>query len=75
MANSELLTLSEASALLRIKVSTLRAWRTQRRELPFVKLGGRVFVRRSDTEALIARSIVPMHEASRLSSTKASEGS
>jgi excisionase family DNA binding protein len=67
MANSELLTLSEASALLRIKVSTLRAWRTQRTKLPFVKLGGRVFVRRSDTEALIARSVVPTREASRLS--------
>jgi excisionase family DNA binding protein len=66
MATSELLTLSEASALLRIRVSTLRAWRTQRSKLPFVKLGGRVFVRRSDAEALIARSIVPAREVSQL---------
>jgi excisionase family DNA binding protein len=62
MATSDLLSLSEASALLRIRVSTLRAWRTQRTKLPFVKLGGRVFVRRSDAEALIARSIVPTRE-------------
>jgi excisionase family DNA binding protein len=64
MATSELLTLSEVSTLLRIKVSTLRAWRTQRTKLPFVKLGGGVFVRRSDAEALIERSVMSVRDAS-----------
>lgn len=59
MAESELLTLAEAAGLLRLKISTLRDWRCKRRNLGFVKLGGRVFVRRSDCEALIAASIVP----------------
>lgn len=36
---SELLTVSEAAHLLRLKVSTIRAWVLHRR-VPFVKLGG-----------------------------------
>jgi hypothetical protein len=63
MVNTELLNLAEASALLRLKVSTLRAWRLRGEHLNFVKLGSRVFVRRSDCEALIASSIVPAREA------------
>ena len=54
----ELLTLSETAALLRLKVTTIRAWLLQRR-VPFVKLGGRVFLRRTDVQALIDASVVP----------------
>jgi excisionase family DNA binding protein len=54
----ELLTLPEAAPLLRLKVSTLRAW-ILRRKLPYVKLGARVLIRRSDVDALIAASLVP----------------
>jgi len=57
--SSDLLTVSETAALLRLKVSTVRAWVLQRR-VPFVKLGGkRVFFRRADLEALIAASVIP----------------
>ncbi|WP_396273990.1 helix-turn-helix domain-containing protein [Granulicella aggregans] len=52
MDNFDLLTVGEASALLRLKVSTVRAWLLKRR-VPFVKLGGRVFLKRSDCIALV----------------------
>ncbi len=45
-ANSELLTISEASALLRLKSSTLRAW-ILKRKLSYCKLGSRVLIRRA----------------------------
>jgi excisionase family DNA binding protein len=54
----ELLTLPEAAERLRLKPSTLRAWILKRR-IAFVKLGGRVFIRRTDVEALISRSLIP----------------
>ena len=60
---SGLLTILEAAGILRLKPSTLRAWILKRR-VPFVKLGGRVFLRRSDIFALIESSIVPAQEAS-----------
>lgn len=59
--NESLLTVSEAAAFLRLKPSTVRAW-ILRRKIPHVKLGGRVFLRRSDCEALIAASLVPAQE-------------
>jgi excisionase family DNA binding protein len=52
---NELLTVPEAAALLRFKVSTIRAWVCQRC-IPYVKLGRLVRIRRSDLEALIAGS-------------------
>jgi len=55
---SELLTLPEASRLLRIQVSTLRAWRCQRR-LPFHKIGGKVMLKRSDVQQFIDASVIP----------------
>jgi excisionase family DNA binding protein len=61
MPDIELLTLPEASVLLRLKLSTLRAWILKRR-IPFVKLGGRVFIKRSDCEALIAACVIPARE-------------
>jgi excisionase family DNA binding protein len=57
----ELLTVSEAAALLRLRPSTVRAWILQRK-MAHVKLGSRVFIRRSDCEALIAASLVPARE-------------
>jgi excisionase family DNA binding protein len=53
-----LLTLPEAAPLLRLKVSTLRAW-VLRRKLPYIKMGARVLLRRADIDALIADSLVP----------------
>lgn len=43
----ELLTVDEASEVLRLKPSTVRAW-ILRRRLPYIKLGGRVFLRSGD---------------------------
>lgn len=57
-SETELLTLPEAAKMLRVKVSTLRAWRTAQK-LPFVKLNGKVLLRRSDLERLIEASLVP----------------
>ena len=57
--DSELLTLAEVAEKARVKVSTVRAWRLERRNLLFVKLGGTVLVRREDLEAFIVAGIVP----------------
>lgn len=63
MSNSEneLLTLPEASKLLRVKVSTLRAWRAARK-LPFVKLQGKVLLRRADLERFVEASVIPANK-------------
>ncbi len=58
MDSQDLVTLPEAAKLLRVKVSTLRAWRAQRR-LPFLKLGGKVLLRRSDVQSFITASLIP----------------
>jgi len=55
---SDLLTVTEAAMFLRLKTSTIRAW-ILRRKVNYIKLGGRVFVRRSDLEALVETSVVP----------------
>jgi len=55
--NSELLTVPEAAALLRLKPSTIRAWVCQKR-IPYVKLGRLVRIKRSDAEALIEASLI-----------------
>lgn len=55
--DSDLLTVPEAAALLRLKPSTIRAWTSQRR-IPFVKVGRLVRIRRSDAEAYITSRIV-----------------
>jgi excisionase family DNA binding protein len=56
-SRSNLLTIEESSALIRLKPSTLRDW-LLKRKIPYVKLGRRVFIRRSDIEALISASVV-----------------
>ena len=53
----ELFTLAEAARFLHLRESTLRAWRLQKRNLPFVRLGRKVFVRRVDCEALISANL------------------
>ena len=55
--NNELMTLQEVAARARVKISTLRAWRLGRRNLPFVKLSGKVLVRRLDLEAFIEAGV------------------
>jgi excisionase family DNA binding protein len=54
----DLLTIAEASAALRLQPSTLRSW-ILKRKITHVKLGSRVFLRKSDCEELIAASVVP----------------
>lgn len=61
LASSELLTVTEAAALLRLQPSTVRSWILKRR-IAFVKLGSRVFLRRSDCEALISAGFVPARD-------------
>ena len=53
---NELLTLGEVSTILRVKLSTLRAWRLQKKHLTFRKIGGKVLVQRADCNRLIERS-------------------
>jgi excisionase family DNA binding protein len=59
--NTDLLTITEAAKVLRLKVSTLRSW-IAKRTIPYVKLGPRrVFFRREDLEKLIESSIILPH--------------
>ncbi len=58
VSESELVTLPEASKILRVKVSTLRAWRAQRR-LPFFKVGGKLLLKRSDVQRFIDAGLIP----------------
>jgi excisionase family DNA binding protein len=53
----DLLTVIEASEILRLKPSTVRSWLLKRR-IPFVKLGSRVFIRKNDCIQLIQKNIV-----------------
>jgi excisionase family DNA binding protein len=54
----DLLTVDEAARLLHLRPSTVRDW-LLRRKITYVKLGGRVFIRRTDIERLISASLVP----------------
>ena len=55
--DSDLLTVAETAAFLRLKTSTIRAWVCQRK-IPYVKLGRLVRIRRRDAEAFIEARIV-----------------
>jgi excisionase family DNA binding protein len=57
----ELMDVDESAAFLHIKQPTVRAWVLQKR-VPYVKLGRRVFLRRSDLVALVQRSLVPARD-------------
>jgi excisionase family DNA binding protein len=54
---SDLLDIEEAAAFLHVKASTVRAW-VLKSKISYVKLGRRVFLRRTDLEKLIADSVV-----------------
>lgn len=69
MADPGLLTIAEASAILRLQPSTMRAW-VLRRKIPYVKVGRLVRVRRADIERLIAISTVPACEGARLNGAR-----
>lgn len=56
--DSDLLTVPETASFLRLRPSTIRAW-ILRRQIPYLKLGGRVCLRRTDLEALLEQSLVP----------------
>jgi excisionase family DNA binding protein len=58
---NDLMTLSEVAERARVKISTLRAWRLMRRNLPFVKLAGKVLVRKRDLEAFIEAAVDEPH--------------
>jgi excisionase family DNA binding protein len=62
MDNQNLLTVPEASEILRLKPSTVRSW-LHKRKVPFVKLGGRVFLRMADLQALIESGFRPASPA------------
>jgi excisionase family DNA binding protein len=59
---SDLLTVRETAAVLRLSVSAIRSWVLQRR-IPYVKLHNKaVRIRRVDIDALVASSVVPADE-------------
>ena len=58
MESQELLTASEAGSYVRYKESTIRAW-ILNRKINYLKIGGKVFLRRSDLDSLVAQSLVP----------------
>jgi excisionase family DNA binding protein len=53
-----LLDVEEAAAFLHIKPATVRSWILKKR-VTFVRLGRRVFLRRSDLVDLVDRAVVP----------------
>lgn len=57
----ELLSVQEASKILRLSPHTLRAWTFQRR-LPVVKLGRRCLYRRQDLETFIEKNLRPARD-------------
>jgi excisionase family DNA binding protein len=54
---SELLTVLEASVMLRLKESTIRSW-ILKKKIPYVKLGRRVFLRQSDAQNAIESGVI-----------------
>ena len=66
---TNLLSVAEAAAFLRLQPSTLRSWILNRR-ISFIKLGRRVFLRRSDLNNLISSSVIPARTREEESSTE-----
>lgn len=58
MSDSELMTVTEASELTRLRPSTIRRWLLENK-VEYVKLGRRVFLRRGYLTNLIENSVVP----------------
>jgi excisionase family DNA binding protein len=61
MQSEDLLTVPETAHLLRLRPSTIRKWLLEKK-LAHVKLGRRVFLRRTDLSALLESSFVPARE-------------
>jgi excisionase family DNA binding protein len=59
MEDQTLLTMQEAAVLLRIKLSTIRAWKLHGKFLAFRKIGGRVLVHKDDIQRFISQSKIP----------------
>lgn len=58
IAPSGLMTTAQAADYLSIKPSTFQVWRsTNRKKLPFAKIGGNVRYRRADLDAFISANI------------------
>lgn len=54
------LTKKEVAALLHFSVSTIDTWVSQRREIPFIKIGGRVRFDRRDIEKwVVSKKVQP----------------
>ena len=60
-SGNDLLTVGEAADFLRLRPSTIRSW-LLKRQITFVKLSRRVFLRRGDLEELLERSVIPAKE-------------
>ena len=54
---TKLMDVSETAEMLRLKESTIRSW-ILKKKIPYVKLGRRVFVRRSDAQNAIDTSVI-----------------
>ena len=57
----DLLNLQEGAKELKISLHTMRAWIFQKR-IPFVRLGRRVLLRRSDLEEFVNRNVIEARE-------------
>lgn len=57
----ELLNLKEGAKELKLSIHTLRAWIYQKR-IPFVRLGRRVLLRRSDLEEFVNKNLIEAKE-------------
>lgn len=58
IAPTGLMTTEEAAAYLAVKPATLQVWRsTNRRKLPYVKVGGNVRYRRQDLDQFITDNL------------------
>ena len=58
MDTGNLLDVEESAVYCHVKPATMRSW-ILKSKLTYVKLGRRVFLRKSDLDALIAESVVP----------------
>lgn len=57
----ELLNLKEGAKELKLSIHTLRAWIYQK-QIPFVRLGRRVLLRRSDLEEFVNKNLIEAKE-------------
>jgi excisionase family DNA binding protein len=61
MTTNDLLDVNEGAAYCHIKPSTMRSW-ILNKKVTYLKLGRRVFLRRSDLDAFIERGVVAANE-------------